>query len=220
MGYGDLWQGEAKFYQIQQFLVVGTILVMFKWLTYGVFLFFIDVLAFNYYMVQRRVKKKDKHEGKRYVDSRTMREKEYREDKIYEIDQVVEIPLNQPIPEDLLKEDPDYQNALAFVIRKREKQRLFSEETQPITPGVISANNKDQIRTTLAEAKKKLLEGDQKKGKESKETLKAQKLKDKDVKTATPELLPAKSSSANNTDKNIAENGKETEPKNEQQVTK
>lgn len=131
--YTDLWKGEMLKYQLFQLGIVGmALLFIFVTVWYAILGLFLYVLGFQYYLVLDRAKKKEKHEGERHIDSHTLREKDYREDKIYSFRGYEELDIHSPMPTEL-EEMPEYQVALNEIINEQNEDQL---QTMP-EPEVI-----------------------------------------------------------------------------------
>lgn len=129
--YGDLWRGEMLYYQLFQLGMVGMLLLfVFVTVWYAMLTCVLYFLAFQYTMVLRRDKKKEKHEGERHLETHTLREKDYREDKIYSFLHYTELDIRSRPPCDIT-ELPEYQQELCFILNLAESEKLAMEPPQP-----------------------------------------------------------------------------------------
>jgi hypothetical protein len=139
--YTDLWHGEMLYYQLFQIGIIFAAL-SFIWvdLLTAFLILGVYILAFQFFLVKRRANKKEKHEGERHLDSHTLREKDYREDKVYSFTRYEELEITNKLPIEIEKL-PEYQEALTIEI-ERENDRMAN-----LLPGAVNPEAKPKPKT-------------------------------------------------------------------------
>ena len=123
--YTDLWKGEMLYYQVFQLGMIGMLLLfVFVTIGYALLAFGLYMISFQYFLVQRRAKKKEHHEGERHLDTHTLREASYREDKIYSFLHYVKLDLKAE-KKVKLETLPEYEDA--YILELKAEQRRSNE---------------------------------------------------------------------------------------------
>ena len=154
--YSDMWKGSMLFYQIQQtvtMLLCFNFLWMKVWDAIVVMLLF--TAFFQLYLTKRNAGLKEKHEGKRFLAGRHLREKEFSEDVVLGFRDRIELKIHEGLPKGFKKieETSYYKNAKHIVLRKQAVDNIaYEEESETIASLQIEKSEEDPEEKTQKKA--------------------------------------------------------------------
>lgn len=123
MGYLDMMTGgEMKYYFWFQWVFAASILIV-MWNVYiGLVTMGFEFIGFQAWMYKRQLTLLEKHMGELYFDTYTMKDKTLAQDQIYCFKDAQELELFSDVSK-ILPGQPEYKDALAFVLQKHNDQR-------------------------------------------------------------------------------------------------
>jgi predicted transport protein len=131
--YTDLWTGDMLKFQLFQlgFFGVCILFIFIPW--YDTFMVLgLYGIGFQYYQLYQSDAKKTKHQAERHIDSHTLREKDYKEDKIYSFLHYDELELRNP--EIKIEDTYEYEEAKVFILTKKQKKDADLKHQMGETP--------------------------------------------------------------------------------------